>query len=73
MDPNEPNLIVVCAVAFLAVMFVLGTLWGLIRLITRYFPEPSNDLDPAVVAAIHQAVGESLPGARIVKIEEVKE
>ncbi len=69
----EANLIEVCVVAFAAVMLVLGILWGLIRLLTDQFPEKSNELDPALVAAIHQAVNESLPGARVVKIEEIQD
>lgn len=68
----EPNLILVCAVAFATVITLLSILAGLIRLITFLFPEKTDESDPAVVAAIHTAVSTSIPGAKVTHIEEIE-
>jgi len=68
----EPNLILVCAVAFATVLTLLSILAGLIHLITLMFPEKEKESDDAVIAAINTAVSTSIPGARVTNIEEIE-
>jgi len=68
----EPNLILVCAVAFATVLTLLSILAGLIHLITLMFPEKEKESDDAVIAAINTAVSASIPGARVTNIEEIE-
>jgi len=66
---NEPNLMLVSAAAFAAVLALLSLLAGIIRLLTALFPVV-EELDAAVVAAISTAASRSYPGTRLGKIEE---
>ncbi len=70
---TEPNLLVICVAAFVAVMMLLALLAAVFALLTRMFPVPTKDeIDPGVVAAIHTAVAAAYPGTRITAIEEVR-
>lgn len=69
---EDPNLIVICAVAFAAVLILLSALAALIHLITFAFPEKTDETDQAVLAAIHTAVSTAIPGAKVTHIEEIK-
>jgi len=70
---NDPNLIVVCIVAFLTVMTLLSVLASVIRLLTRFFPDqPVHEgpvVDSATLAAIQAAVQQQVPGGRLVRVE----
>lgn len=69
------NLFVVCAVAFVAVMLLLGSLAAVIAGLTALFPSPHVPSGPAVdahvLAAIHSAVGVHFEGARVIHVEEI--
>lgn len=65
---TDPSLLIVCLVAFLAVIFILSVLAGIIRLLTVLFPA-AEELDAAALAALGAAVARLHPGMRIVKIE----
>jgi hypothetical protein len=68
---NEPNLFSICALAFSAVMLLLGLEAIVIRLISQFFPErkPENKL---ITEAIQSAIESRFPGARVVTVKEVK-
>jgi len=66
----EPNLLLICAVAFLAVITLLGALAGIMYVLTYLFPGESDGSDPAVVVAIAAAVAAAYPGMRAARIEE---
>jgi hypothetical protein len=68
---EDPNLIVVCAVAFAAVLILLSVLATLIHFITLAFPEKTDETDQTVLAAIHTAVSTTIPGAKVTNIEEI--
>lgn len=68
---TSPDLLMVCFVAFVAVMCILSILSIMIRLITRIFPAHETDPGPALTQAIHQAVSQTIPGARIVQIKPI--
>ena len=69
---NEPNLFLVCGVAFGAVIVLLSLLAGCFVLITALFPAARGKNDATLIAAISQAVSTAFPGARVVHIEEEK-
>jgi hypothetical protein len=69
---NDPNLISICVVAFIAVMVLLGFEALVICLIARFFPERKPEAE-VVTEAIQQAVEGRFPGARVVAVEELKE
>lgn len=68
---NEPNLISVCFIAFVAVMLLLGFEAIVIRLISHLFPERKSEGELAT-AAIQAAIESRFPGAKVVAIEELK-
>jgi hypothetical protein len=65
----EPNLLIICAAAFIAVIVLLSVLAATIRILTTLFPVP-DDTDAALVAAIAAAHAGAYPGTRITRIEE---
>jgi hypothetical protein len=83
---GEPSLLVLCGVAFVAVLAILGILAGLIEVIVRLFPAPAPTGPPtapippgaqppggdaaAFVAAIHAVVGARHPNLVITNLEE---
>lgn len=67
----EPNLLVISASAFIAVIVLLSLLAGIIRLLTILFPA-HEDSDATLVAAITAAAARAYPGTRISKIEETR-
>jgi hypothetical protein len=70
---NEPNLMVVCITAFVAVVLLLALLAGVIRVLTAVFPEKVPEgPDAALVAALHAAAALAYPGTRVTGIEEVR-
>ena len=66
---TEPNLFVICAAAFVAVLSLLSLLAGMIRVLTALFPPPEVQ-DSALVAAIAAAATRAHPGTRITNIQE---
>jgi hypothetical protein len=66
---TQPDLLIVCAAALIAVFTLLGTLAGVIRLLTSIFPEPTDD-DAALLAAVSAAASARHPGMRVTRIEE---
>lgn len=68
----QPDLVIICGIAFAAVIVVLATLGVCIRVLTSLFPDDSPDGDPALMKAIGNAVGQTFPGATVVSVEVVK-
>ena len=71
----DTSLLIVCGVAGLSVFVVLSFLAGVIRLLNLAFrppAEPAATIDPAVVAAITQALRAARPGTRVTGMEELK-
>ncbi len=66
---TEPNLLGVCAAAFIAVLALLSVLAGMIRALTALFPPPESS-DPALVAAISAAAARAYPGMAVKSIQE---
>ena len=66
---DEPNLLSVCVIAFVAVMLLLGFEAVVIRAIAWLFPDQKPD-DELVLEAIQQAVQSRFPGARVVSVED---
>ena len=71
---TEPlNLVLICGVAFAAVLAILSLLAGTISGICRAFPVNAADLpDPGAEEAIRQAAAKALPDSRVAEIREIK-
>ncbi len=69
---TEPSVLIVCIMAFIAVILVLSLLAVLFALLTRLFPAETEGMDAGVVAAINTAAAAAYPGSRITEIEEVR-
>lgn len=70
-----PSLLVVCSIAFLAVFVVLMLLAVVMRGLMLLYPQPEEheeSLDPAIVAAITEAVTAAYPGTKVIGIEETR-
>lgn len=69
---NEPNLLIICGAAFIAVLILLTLMAGVISILMRLFPEKVDEFDAGALAAIHTAVAATYPATRITGIEEVR-
>ena len=73
MEPTPMNLVLICAVAFAAVLIILSLLAGIISGICRIFPVNVADLpDPGAEEAVRQAVAKAFPDCRVAEIREIK-
>tara|TARA_B100000959_G_scaffold101186_1_gene106845 strand:+ start:287 stop:511 length:225 start_codon:yes stop_codon:yes gene_type:complete len=73
MEPDNLELVRICAVAFAAVLAILSILAGAISGICRAFPVNVADLpDPGAEEAVRQAVADTFPDCRIAEIREIK-
>jgi hypothetical protein len=69
----ENNLILICVIAFAAVLTILSLLAGVIAGICKLFPVKAADLpDHGAEEALRQAVSKAFPGCRVSEIREVK-
>ncbi len=67
------DLVLICGVAFAAVLAILSLLAGTISVICWRFPVNAADLpDPGAEEAICQAVAKALPDCRVSEIREIK-
>jgi hypothetical protein len=69
---NEPSLLVICGIAFIAVMTLLAVLASVIRLLVALFPAETDDGDAAAIAAVHAAIAAAYPGSRVTAMEEIR-
>lgn len=70
---TEPNLLLVCIAALIAVFTLLGGLALAMHLLTMLFPERSDtNGDPAALSAITAAAAQAFPGMRVTRIEEIQ-
>ena len=73
MEPSNMDLVIICGVAFAAVLTILSLLAATISGICRAFPVNATDLpDPGAEEALRQAVSKAFPGCRVSEIREVK-
>jgi hypothetical protein len=67
---GSPDILTVCASAFIAVFILLALLSLVMRALIAVFPQLTSSSDVAVLAAVSAAVAAAYPGVRISKIEE---
>jgi len=67
---SEPDLLVICGAAFVAVFFLLSVLAVVMRVLIMVFPEERGGADAATVAAVTAAVSVAYPGMKVTNIEE---
>jgi hypothetical protein len=69
----EDPLILICCIAFVAVLSILSLLAGSISFICKIFPVSAADLpDPTAEEAVKQALAKTFPGCRISEVREIK-
>ena len=69
----EDQLLLICGIAFAAVLTILSLLAGVIAGICRLFPVRAADLpDPIAEEAVRQALAKAFPGCRISEVREIK-
>lgn len=66
---EQENLVLVCVVAFAAVILLLTALAIVMSFITRVFPVVKDEIDQGVVAAIHAVAASLFPGGRVTQIK----
>ena len=69
---NPPNLLIICISAYVAVFLLLAFLAIVMRILMAVFPEKTEGLEPAIVAALTAAATYAFPGTRVTKIEETR-
>lgn len=69
---ETPNLLLICLNAFLAVMILLSSLAGGMRILMWIFPGEKRQPDAATTAALATAVATLLPGHQLSRIESTK-
>jgi hypothetical protein len=69
---EDPNLLLICLSALIAVFILLAILALIMRLIITFFPEKILESDSAVFAAVASVIANFYPGTKISKIEEIK-
>ena len=69
---ENPNLLLICLNAFIAVLGLLTVLAGAIRGLIALFPERPPMTDTVVAVAIAVTVNAVTPGARVTRIEEIR-
>ncbi len=73
MEAPPMNLVLICAVAFAAVLAILSILAAIISGICRLFPVNAADLpNPGAEEAVRQAVAKAFPDCRVAEIREIK-
>jgi hypothetical protein len=69
----EVSLLLICAIAFVAVIVILSLLAATIAGICKLFPVSTADLpDPGAEEAVRQALGKAFPGCRVSEVLEIK-
>jgi uncharacterized membrane protein YqjE len=66
------DLLAMCALAFLAVFFLLSILALVMKLITKIYPAKEDKFDAAVLSAIATTYNSIYPDYKITKVEEIK-
>jgi hypothetical protein len=68
----EPNLLLICASAAIAVFLLLTLLAIAMRVLIAVFPEETDQGDVAMLAAVATAVSAAYPGTRITDVTEIR-
>lgn len=67
---NEPDLLLICTAAFVAVFGLLSVLAATMRALISVFPAQALGVDAATLAAVSSAVSAAIPGTKVTNIEE---
>jgi hypothetical protein len=69
---ESPDLLIVCASAFIAVFALLAMLALVMRVIIVLFPQKAVTTDAVAIAAVASVISTLYPGTRITKVEELR-
>jgi hypothetical protein len=68
---NEPNLLTISVLAFIAVFALLSVLAVVMHALTALFPEKADEYDAALLSAVVTAAAVAYPGMRVTHVEEI--
>jgi hypothetical protein len=68
---NEPNLLTISVLAFIAVFVLLSVLAAVMHALTVLFPEKADEYDAALLSAVVTAAAVAYPGMRVTHVEEI--
>jgi hypothetical protein len=68
---NEPNLLTISVLAFMAVFALLSVLALVMHVLTALFPEKADEYDAALLSAVVTAAAVAYPGMRVTHVEEI--
>jgi hypothetical protein len=68
----QPDLWIICIVAFLSVFVLLSILAATMRVLTAVFPAPRDDSDAALLAAVSAVAAAAYPGMQVTHVEETR-
>jgi len=69
---NDPDLLLICTSAFVAVFLLLTFLAVVMRFLIGVFPEERGGIDAATIAAVTAAATHAYPGMNVTKVEEIR-
>ena len=69
---EQPDLLLVCLSALIAVFALLTLLAGAMRVLVTVFPEQTQDGDAAVLAAVATVATAAYPGTRVTNVTEIR-
>jgi hypothetical protein len=69
---NEPNLLTISVIAFIAVFTLLSVLAVVMHALTLLFPEKADEYDAALLSAVVTAAAAAYPGLRVTHVEEIR-
>jgi hypothetical protein len=69
---NEPNLLTISVLAFIAVFTLLSVLAVVMHALTVLFPEKGDEYDAALLSAVVTAAAVAYPGMRVTHVEEIR-
>ena len=69
---NQPELLVICLSAFVAVFVLLSFLAVVMRVLIAVYPEKVGGIDAATIAAVSAAAAYAFPGTKVTKVEEIR-
>lgn len=69
---NQPDLLIICTSAFVAVFLLLSFLAIVMRILISVYPQEEQGIDAGTIAAVSAAAAYAFPGTRVTNVEEIR-
>jgi hypothetical protein len=69
---NQPDLLIICTSAFVAVFLLLSFLAIVMRILISVYPQEEKGIDAGTIAAVSAAAAYAFPGTRVTNVEEIR-